>query len=83
MGRESDLGEFGVLLENARWIRGLARRLAGSAEAAEAAEELEQETWVAALRFPEQARRRSWWARVVRNLASDRRKLAARRAARG
>ena len=79
MGRESDLGEFGVLLENARGIRGLARRLAGSAEAAE---ELEQETWVAALRFPEQARRRSWWARVVRNLASDRRKLAARRAAR-
>jgi RNA polymerase sigma factor (sigma-70 family) len=67
------------LLAHADWLRRLAGRLVGPGEG----EDLVQETWTAALRSPprgdaEQAG--PWLARVVRNLASNRRRTRGRAA---
>src|SRR5262245_64613195 len=71
------------LLEHAPWLRRLAATLvAGDA----AADDLVQETWLAALRHPPSAgaagELRPWLARVARNLASNFRRGEARRAER-
>ncbi len=66
------------LLEQAPWLRRLAATLvAGDA----AAEDLVQETWLAALQHPPQrvAPLRPWLARVARNLAANFRRGEARR----
>src|SRR6185436_14680515 len=59
------------LLAHSSWVRRLARSLVASEADAE---ELVQETWVAALRRPptEGSPARPWIARVVRNLAARR-----------
>lgn len=58
-----------ALLEQASWIRALARRLVGSE-----AEDLVQETWVTALERPPEGDRplRPWLGRLVKNLAANR-----------
>jgi RNA polymerase sigma factor (sigma-70 family) len=70
-----------ALLSEREWLRGLARALASPGAEAE---DLEQETWVAALRSP--PRRpgpvRGWLATILRRKASDSRRAAGRRAAR-
>ncbi|MBL7007765.1 MAG: sigma-70 family RNA polymerase sigma factor [Planctomycetes bacterium] len=65
-----------ALLANAGWVRRLAFGLLGDAAAAD---DVVQETWMAALRHPEQARHPSWLATVARNLALNRKRSAARR----
>jgi len=62
--------ELGKLLDNATWLRALARQMLADRGLAEDAV---QETWVAALRAgPELAIQRPWLARVVRNFALQR-----------
>jgi RNA polymerase sigma factor (sigma-70 family) len=61
-------GEIGDLLEQASWLRGLAGALAqGTADA----DDLVQETWLAALRAPPDANRppRPWLSQVLRNVS--------------
>ena len=55
------------LLEHRAWIRGLARRLVGS----NAADDVVQDTWIAAIQFPPAADRPAgpWLATVVRRIA--------------
>lgn len=67
------------LLRHSDWLTGLARRLVGDAATAE---DLVQDTWVAALRNPPDPARpaQPWLAGVVRRLASLRRRRGARRA---
>ncbi|MCI0589259.1 MAG: sigma-70 family RNA polymerase sigma factor [Planctomycetes bacterium] len=70
-----------ILLANADWVRALARSLASdSAEA----DDLEQETWLAALDHPAPTggRLRPWLVRVLRNLVRKRRRTDLRRKAR-
>lgn len=72
--------ELERLLAHADWLKGLARALTRDAD--EAAE-VEQETWLAALRHPPRRERgdvRAWLATVARNLVRRRRRDAARRA---
>ncbi len=67
------------LLAQASWLRRLARRLVAGEDAAE---DLVQETWLAALRHPPaDGAARPWLARVARRLASNFRRDAARRRA--
>ncbi len=72
----------GLLAED-QWIRRLARKLAGDAHTAE---DLVQETWVAALAVPTEAPRpralRPWLRGILRNLWRDGRRSGAARAAR-
>jgi RNA polymerase sigma-70 factor (ECF subfamily) len=69
------------LLAHSRWVRGLARRLVADPHAAE---DLVQETWVAALERPPQSKApwRAWLATVVRNFAHQAHRGAGRRAGR-
>lgn len=66
------------LLAQATWLR----RLAATLVAGEAAEDLVQETWLAALKHPPRRSGplRPWLARVARNLAANLRRGEARRA---
>jgi RNA polymerase sigma-70 factor (ECF subfamily) len=66
-----------TLLSNAQWLRRLARGLGGEGEA----DDLIQDTWMAALRSPPDPRRpvRPWLAEVVRNLVRMGRRRSARR----
>ncbi len=69
------------VLADAGWIRALARQLVRDGAAAD---DLVQETWVAALERPPRASVpfRSWGSAVMRNLARQRRRGELRRAAR-
>ncbi len=69
------------LLAHAGWVRALSRVLVADPNAAE---DIEQDAWVAALKRPPEAgdSLRSWWSRVVRNEASDARRANSRRQAR-
>src|SRR5262245_37333781 len=68
------------LLEHAAWLRALARRLAADEQAAA---DLEQDTWVAALEgAPPSGAGRGWLAVVLRNFARQARRAAGRRDAR-
>ena len=73
--------ELERLLTHQDWLRSLARRLVGDAAAAE---DLVQETWIAALKSPPDPSRpaRPWLAGVVRRLASMRARGEGRRARR-
>ncbi len=66
------------LLAHAGWVRALSRALVTDPNAAE---DIEQDAWVAALQRPPTAGDglRAWWARVVRNEASDMRRGQTRR----
>jgi RNA polymerase sigma-70 factor (ECF subfamily) len=65
------------LLENATWLRALARQML---ENRELADDAVQETWIAALRErPALSSERSWLARVVRNFGLQRRRSEAAR----
>jgi RNA polymerase sigma-70 factor (ECF subfamily) len=67
------------LLAQSSWLRRLARRLVAGEDAAE---DLVQETWLAALRHPPaDGAARPWLARVARRLAANFRRGAARRRA--
>src|SRR5262245_29421694 len=70
--------EIEALLNEAGWLRRLAASLVGDAAQAD---DLVQDTWVAALRRPPSAERapRPWLARVVRNLARNAGRDGARR----
>ena len=65
-----------ALLEHAGWLRALARRLVRGDE-----DDLVQDSWLAALQRPPRSDGRvgPWLGAVVRNLASNRRREAARR----
>src|SRR5690348_10304935 len=67
------------LLAHAAWVRRLAGALVGDAHVAD---DVVQDTWLAALRHPPAADRpvRPWLARVVANVASNRRRGDRRRA---
>ena len=69
------------LLEHASWVRALALRLVRDPGVAD---DVVQETWLAALRTPPEEDRnlRGWLARVVRNVVSNRHRTRARRATR-
>lgn len=73
--------ELERLLTHQDWLRSLARRLVGDAAAAE---DLVQETWIAALKSPPDPDRpaKPWLAGVVRRLASMRARGEGRRARR-
>jgi RNA polymerase sigma-70 factor (ECF subfamily) len=73
--------EIEKLLEEAGWLRRLAASLVGDGAQAE---DLVQDTWLAALRRPPRPDReaRPWLARVVRNLARNTRRGRSRREAR-
>ncbi|NOT31564.1 MAG: RNA polymerase sigma factor, partial [Planctomycetes bacterium] len=73
--------EIRELLNESGWLRGLAASLVGDPALAD---DLVQDTWLAALRHPPRAGRdaRPWLARVVHNLARNTRRDGARRAAR-
>jgi RNA polymerase sigma factor (sigma-70 family) len=64
------------LLKHSRWLRGLARSLVGDAQTAD---DLVQDTWVAALRNPYQHEARPWLRRVLRNFARQRSREGGRR----
>jgi RNA polymerase sigma factor (sigma-70 family) len=72
--------ELERLLHHREWLRGLAHRLVGEA----AADDLVQETWLAAMRRPPDPSRpvRPWLAGVVRKLARMRARGEGRRARR-
>jgi RNA polymerase sigma factor (sigma-70 family) len=73
---EPALPELARLLEQRDWLRALARALVG----AEEAEDLAQETWLAALRHPgDRAEPRAWLAGIARNLAHGLRRSRGRR----
>ena len=80
MNRKNTPPSLAELLQHAAWTRQLARGLVGEA----AADDVVQETWIAALRRPPDARQplRSWLATVVRNNSFNRSRERARRAAR-
>jgi RNA polymerase sigma-70 factor (ECF subfamily) len=71
---------FEALLEHSAWVRDLARRLAGAGEA----DDLEQQTWLAALgsRRRPGVPAREWLALVLRNFARQSRRSSAHRAQR-
>ncbi|MFT5198058.1 MAG: RNA polymerase sigma-70 factor (ECF subfamily), partial [Planctomycetota bacterium] len=73
--------ELERLLTHQDWLRSLARRLVGDAATAE---DLVQETWIAALKSPPDPTRpaKPWLAGVVRRLASMRARGEGRRARR-
>ena len=64
------------LLDNAAWVHGLARQLLADSGAAD---DVAQETWIAALHARErEGGLRPWLARVARNFALQRRSDASR-----
>jgi RNA polymerase sigma-70 factor (ECF subfamily) len=67
-----------ALLEQSGWVRRLARRLASGADA----DELEQATWLAALRFRSERKAplREWLGAIARNLARQQKRARGRRA---
>ena len=69
------------LLQQTTWLRRLAHSLVRDPAAAD---DLVQDAWVAALRSPPDGARpvRSWWAEVLRNLASTARRGQRNRRAR-
>src|SRR5262245_17652299 len=69
-----------TLLAHRDWVQRLARSLVLDGPTAD---DVEQRTWLAALRSPPQreATARAWLGRVVRNVASDQRRARSRRAA--
>jgi len=71
--------DFERLLAHREWVRAVARSLAADAATAD---DLEQETWLEALRAPPRNDRnlRGWLGRVVRNRARKRGRSGARRA---
>src|SRR5262245_4080883 len=69
--------EIEELLGHAGWLRRLATSLVRDPGAAD---DLVQDTWIAALRRPPAAEPRAWLARVARNLAHNARRAGARRA---
>ncbi len=70
--RNDGAARIDELLGNAAWVRRLAQRLLADRELAE---DVEQETWIAALRSgPSGPELRPWLARVVRNFALQRRR---------
>src|SRR5437762_1726924 len=71
---------FEALLRHRAWVRRLARRLVSDASAAD---DVEQETWLAALRRPppEDRSTRGWLAAVARNAARKFGRGATRRTA--
>jgi len=71
--------ELERLLTQSEWLRALARRLVGDAATAD---DLVQETWIAALRNPPDPERpvRPWLAGVLRRVASMRARAEGRRA---
>src|SRR5690348_1752296 len=73
--------DIAVLLAHASWVRKLARSLVADPSDAD---DLVQETWVAALRggYREDVAPRSWLAAVIRNLAAQGRRGHAAREAR-
>jgi len=73
--------EIAELLDDAGWLRSLAASLIGDGTQAD---DLVQDTWLAALRRPPRsaAEPRPWLARVARNLARNTRRDRSRRAAR-
>lgn len=70
--------DIAVLLAHASWVRKLARSLVADPSEAD---DLVQETWVAALRggYREDVAPRSWLAAVIKNLAAQRRRGRAAR----
>jgi RNA polymerase sigma-70 factor (ECF subfamily) len=78
MAQHIDIAEW---LDESGWLRGLAASLIGDAAQAD---DLVQDTWLAALRRPPSAdgEPRPWLARVVRNLAKNTRRDRSRRLAR-
>ena len=69
--------ELDALLENATWLAALARHMLADRGLAE---DVVQETWIAALRAPpEVGRQRPWLARVARNFALQRYRAEASR----
>ncbi len=78
MSAESSHLTVNELLRHADWVRALARRLTGDDELAD---DLAQETWVAALRNPpaSETPARTWLARVLRNFARQERRGAGHR----
>src|SRR5262245_47221886 len=76
---EPAVPELERLLEQREWLRTLARALVGADEA----DDLAQETWLAALRHPgARAEPRAWLAGIARNLAHGLRRSRGRRAER-
>ncbi len=73
--------DLSALLDHSEWLHALARRLVGDPGAAD---DLVQETWVAALRNPPDVTRpaRPWLAGVLRKLVLLRRRSEGRRAGR-
>jgi RNA polymerase sigma factor (sigma-70 family) len=65
------------LMEHADWVRGLARSLVGNPHDAE---DVVQDTWLAALRAPPGEKRnpRAWLGRVISNFARQRGRMANR-----
>ena len=80
MGAEPLQIRFEELYEHAGWVRALARSLVADSGVAE---DLVQETWLAALRRPPADRRnlRGWLGRVVTNAARQRHRREASRPA--
>jgi RNA polymerase sigma factor (sigma-70 family) len=78
MNPESPAARPDELLAHAGWLRALAATLVSDAASAE---DLVQDTWLVALRRPPRSDRplRPWLSRVVRNLASNRRRAEGRR----
>src|SRR5215510_10676726 len=71
--------EIEELLSHAGWLR----RLAGSLVRDDSsADDLVQNTWVAAMRRPPRSGARPWLSRVMRNLVRNERRVGANRAAR-
>ena len=69
---------FDELLGHRAWVRALARSLVADQATAD---DIEQQTWLAALRRPprERATVRAWFATVVRNAVRERGRAAGRR----
>ena len=61
--------DLSALLENARWVRGLAMQLVRDSHVAD---DVVQQAWLAAVGNPPDAARgqRAWLRRVIRNLAA-------------
>ncbi|HRV83062.1 MAG TPA: RNA polymerase sigma factor, partial [Planctomycetota bacterium] len=81
MDKSTTYPELERLLTHQDWLRALARKLVGDSQAAE---DLVQETWMAAMKSPPDPTRpaRPWLAGVVRRLASMRARGEGRRARR-
>jgi RNA polymerase sigma-70 factor (ECF subfamily) len=79
MERPSSADRFEELLAQRAWVRRVARALVLDGSRAD---DLEQETWIRALRGPPPRSPRAWLGTILRNAASDMRRGEGRRAAR-